>query len=436
MLGWAGDDKATRTAVVVGLAICLWAGGLLAEWLTALVFFTICMIAKVAPPHQVFAGFASSATWLVISGVIIGGSIRHTGLGGWLAGILAPRIGGHFPRAALMLMGFGLALSFAMPSAMGRVVLLAPILHALIEKLGYDRSQRGWTGLMLAGLMGTFLPALTILPANVPNNVFAGTMEAVLGHPPSYGQYLILSFPVLGLLKTLLLWPLLIRFYGGDDPANPPHVTPPRPLSRPERHLSLILLGAMILWMTDGWHGISPAWVGMAAGLICLFPGTGLLPDRPLQGMGFEAVFYVAGIVGMGVVADAGGLGTHLAHWALQILPLSPQNPAMTFAALSGLSALLGLVVTQPGIPAVMMPLAPSMAQAAQWPVELVAMTQVVGYSTVFLPYQAAPLVVAIQTGGIGAGHLIRLCLISALVTAAILWPLDYLWWQILGVFS
>lgn len=435
-LAWAPAAAAEgRAAAVILLAIGLWATGWLPEWLTAFVFFTLCMVAKVAPPSDVFAGFASSATWLVLSGVVIGAAIRHTGLGDRLAGSLAPLIGGSFVKAISAVSLFGVLMTFVMPSAMGRVVLMLPILIALARHLGYAEGTRGQVGIVLAGLFGTYLPASAVLPANVPNNVFVGTVEAVLGNAPAYGQYLLLHFPVLGIAKTLILVPLLIVFYR-DTPRATASDTPvgTTAMTAGEIHLALLLLAAVALWATDRWHGISAAWVGMIVAVWCLFPASGLLRPKPFQSLGFEPVFYVSGIVGMGAVADHSGLGTRIAEWLLSILPLAPDAPAQTFGVLSTLSTLIGLFVTLPGVPAVMTPMVPALAEATQWSPEVVAMTQVIGFSTVLLPYQAPPLVVAIQSGGLPAKEVVRMCLITAAITVILLWPLDYLWWKALGV--
>lgn len=435
-LAWAPAGSAeTRAAAVILLAIGLWATGWLPEWLTAFVFFTLCMVAKVAPPSDVFAGFASSATWLVLSGVVIGAAIRHTGLGDRLAESLAPLIGKSFAKAVIAVTLFGVTMTFAMPSAMGRVVLMLPILIALARHLGYAEGTRGQVGVVLAGLFGTYLPASAVLPANVPNNVFVGTVEAVLGNAPAYGQYLLLHFPVLGIAKTLILIPLLIVLYR-DTPRAETSGTPvgTTTTTAGEIHLALLLLAAVALWATDRWHGISAAWVGMIVAVWCLFPASGLLRPKPFQSLGFEPVFYVSGIVGMGAVADHSGLGTRIAEWLLSILPLAPDAPAQTFGVLSALSTLVGLFVTLPGVPAVMTPMVPALAEATRWSPEVVAMTQVIGFSTVLLPYQAPPLVVAIQSGGLPAKEVVRMCLITAAITIILLWPLDYLWWKALGV--
>ncbi|MCF8481904.1 MAG: anion permease [Rhodospirillum sp.] len=428
------DTPLAKAMVVVPLAVGLWATAALPEWFSALAFFTLCMVGKVAAPETVFAGFASSAIWLVFAGIVIGGAMAHTGLGDRMAARLVPLVGGSFTRSMVGTLLFGLSLTFFMPSAMGRVVLIIPIVTALAVHLGYAKGTKGHLGIIMAGVLGTFLPAFTILPANVPNNVFLGTVEAMLGVPPSYATYLVLHFPVLGLGKLLLLAPLLIRRYRDrPDPDCRAILETAPPLEGRERRLALLLVLAFVLWSTDGIHGITPAWVGMVVALCCLVPGSGLLPERPLKSMGFEPLFYVAGIVGMGAVAHANGLGAWVADHALAVLPLEPETPARTFGVLSAVSMVTGLAVTLPGIPAVMTPLTDHLATAAGWPPWAVVMTQVVGYSTVLFPYQAPPLVVAIQVGKLPLWDVAWFCAVMALLSVLLLWPLDYLWWRLLG---
>ncbi|MBD3707132.1 anion permease [Enterobacter hormaechei] len=69
-------------SLIVGVTIVLWATSLLPEFITALLFFTAAMAARIAPPEVIFGGFASSAFWLVFSGFVLGVAIRKTGLGG------------------------------------------------------------------------------------------------------------------------------------------------------------------------------------------------------------------------------------------------------------------------------------------------------------------------------------------------------------------
>ena len=79
-------------SLIVGVTIVLWATSLLPEFITALLFFTAAMTAKIAPPETIFGGFASSAFWLVFSGFVLGVAIRKTGLADRAARALSAKL--------------------------------------------------------------------------------------------------------------------------------------------------------------------------------------------------------------------------------------------------------------------------------------------------------------------------------------------------------
>lgn len=100
---------------------------------------------------------------------------------------------------------------------------------------------------------------------------------------------------------------------------------------------------------------------------------------------------------------------------------------------LVGAASLIGLVTAHPGVPAVLGPLAGSIADATGLSLVAVLMTQIVGFSAMFFPYQSAPVMVAIQLAGVGLGAATRLSLLLGGLTLVLLTPLAYLWWRWLG---
>ena len=68
------------------------------------------------------------------------------------------------------------------------------------------------------------------------------------------------------------------------------------------------------------------------------------------------------------------------------------------------------------------------MATASGLPIRTVLMTFVVGFSTVFFPYQVPPLIVLLQLGNIPARAAVGTALLTALGTVIFLLPLDYVW--------
>ena len=145
--------------------------------------------------------------------------------------------------------------------------------------------------------------------------------------------------------------------------------------------------------------------IGIIAALICMLPGIGVLDPRTFEsGTSFSTLFYVAGLLGMVSLFDASGLAGVLGARALDWLPLAPDAPAISFGALVGAAALISLVTTHPGVPAVLGPLAAPLAEAGNLPLETVLMTQVVGFAAMLLPHQSAPVMVALQLAGIRWG--------------------------------
>ena len=420
-------------AILTTATILLWATGWLAEYLTALLFFAFAMIFAVAPAATVFAGFASSAFWLILAGFVLGIAIRKTGLADRVARTLTARLSGSYPHLVAGVVLLTYALAFVMPSNLGRIAVLMPIVLAVADRAGLPPGSPGRTGLALAVGFGTFMLSVSILPANVPNLVLAGSVESGYGIRLTYLPYLLLHAPVLGVLKGLCLVGCICLLFR-DRPTRALPADSTYPLSGPELRLSVLLGVTLLLWLTDAVHGISPAWIALASACLCLLPRIGFVTHEEFGSqVNFRSAFYVAAILGMASVVTHSGLGERLGAALASVAPLDPAAPMRSFAALVGISTLLNFVVTSNGVPALFTPLAHTLAAASGVPLKTVLMVQVIGYSTTVLPYQAAPIVIALQLGGVSTRAASRLSLTLAAITFLVLVPLDYLWFRALG---
>jgi di/tricarboxylate transporter len=432
-----GDPKAKTlvdAAVLVGFAVACWSLGWLAEPATTLVFFLLVVVFHVAKPDVVFSGFASSAWWLVLGGSITAIAVQMTGLGRRLAGLLLGRAAGSYPRAVATVALAAVGLAFLMPSTNGRIMLLMPIVLAFAERLGLTPGRQGYTGLVLTVAAASYMPPTTILPANVPNSILLGAADSLYGIKLAYGPYLLLHFPILGALKTVVLVWLVCRLFPERAGLRALPVEKLGPMSLEERWLTGLLLLSLLLFATDFIHGISPAWVSLGTGLLCFLPPLNLVtPDAFSARVNVVMLVYIAGILGLGaVVADSGlseAVSAHLLAWA----SLAPGHDVGNVATLSAIGAGLAVLTTATGVPAVLTPLAHEFAAASGLPLLTVLMLQVVVFSTVFLPFESPPMMVALHLGRVGVGPAGKLCLALAAVTLLVLLPLDYLWWRLLG---
>lgn len=395
-------------SLIVGVTIVLWATSLLPEFITALLFFAAAMMAKIAPPEVIFGGFASSAFWLVFSGFVLGIAIRKTGLADRAAQALSARLTDSWPRMVASVVLLSYALAFVMPSNMGRIALLMPIVAAMARRAGIADGSRGWFGLALAVGFGTFQLSATILPANVPNLVMSGAAEGSYGIHLNYVPYLLLH--------------------------TPRDLAPLPAMSRDEKRLAWLLAVVLTLWVTESWHGIGPAWTGLAAAVVTLLPRVGFISGEEFaSGVNMRTCIYVAGILGLAITVTQTGIGGVVGNALLQVMPLDKDNPFTSFLALTGITSALNFIMTANGVPALYTTFAQSFADATGFPLLSVIMIQVLGYSTPLLPYQASPIVVAMGLGKVPARAGMLLCLALAAVSYLILLPLDYAWYQLLG---
>jgi len=428
--GWAVADW--RALVLALAAIAFWATALLPEDLTGLAFFTAAMILAVAPAETVFAGFASAAVWLVFGGLIIGAAVGDTGLDRVIAARFRPFFKGSYPRCVALTVALAVALAFLVPSTMTRVVLLVPVVTALAEELGYARDGPGYVGLALAAIFASYYPAVTILPAAVPTVALVGAAEALHGERLTYAAFLATHGPVLGVLKAALIVLVLVRLFPAGGPTPPAAQAVAADRRRPR--LAALMVVGLALWATDALHGISPAWIALALGLLCVLPGVGVLAPADLQRkVNLRPVFYVAAILGVGALVASTGAGADAVRALSAAGWLAPGREVANTLVLATGALATGAIATMPGIAAVLVPLAGDAAAATGMSLEAVFRAYVLGYATAFLPYQVPPMIVGLGLAGISVGTAARATLALAVVSIVVTWPLALLWWRLIG---
>ncbi|BEU05028.1 citrate transporter [Agarivorans sp. OAG1] len=430
-------DKFSYSAAVVIVTLALWSTGALPPFLAGLLFFALTTTFKLLPPDILFSGFGSTAVWLVVSGFVIGAAITSSGLGNKLALSIAPHIMSSYTLLIAGLVFSAALLGFVMPSSVGRAVVLIPIGMALAEHVGFAQGSNGRRGIATALALACNMPSFAILPSNIPNMILAGSSETLFDIGFNYTDYLLLHFPILGLVKSLLIVALVLRIFPASISTSPS-----LDLLKSEHNFDskqqirvAVLLGITLLfWITDSVHGINPAWVGLCTAVILLTPRWGVVSPKLFNSsVDFGTLVFIAAALGLGALVNHSGLGEHLGQSFSYLLPASSESSFLHFMALSLIATFTGLVTTVPGVPTVLAPMAANFAEVSGFSISAVLMTQVIGFSTVIFPYQAAPLIVAMQLANEGLSALVKVTVPLTIITLLILVPLDYLWWLALG---
>jgi hypothetical protein len=319
-----------------------------------------------------------------------------------------------------------------MPATLARIILLLPIIVALAARVGHEPGSRAYNGMCLAAILASYQVGAAILPANAPNLAIAGTAEMMYGTVLTYGEYLMLQFPVMGIVKsalivaiTLWMFPAEVNGLVGESTA--------KPMSAEEKRLAGILLVALAMWATDFLHGIHPGWIGLGAGVLCILPRVGVLPAAAFNDrIKYGPYFYIGSVLGLGAVIIDTGLAGALGRAMLPMLNLRADFDLVNFVVLSVVSTLAGMLTTNPAQAGLTVPLAEPIAQAVGWPLKTVVMTFAVGVTTVVLPYMVPPIVVGLRIAGVGFRVAARFTLAVAAAGVPLL-AVNFAWWRLVG---
>ena len=424
-----------HAAALVLFTVWLWATGALPEHVVALLFFTLAMVLAVAPAHVVFSGFASAALWLVLGGLVMAEAVNRTGLAQRLTAALFDRYALSYAQLVVAVVMASVVLTFLVPSTVGRVLLLMPIVIALAQRVGFERGSAGYNGLCLAAIVATFQSGTGVLPSIVANMVLAGSADTLYGVQITYAEYLWAQFPVMGALKCIALVGFVLWLFPATARPQPAALKQP-PLTAEQRRTAAILVVALALWATDFLHGIQAGWVALGAGIACLLPRVGVMPAAAFSEIKLGPYFYIGATIGLGLVIQKTGLSDGLGGFLHGVLPLEPGADFANFLILAVLATFTGVFTTIPAQPAVLAPLAETFAQAAGWPLKSALMVIAVGYSTFLAPYQVPPVMVGLQVGALQLMPTLRLALWLAGFGLLVMVPLQYLWWRVIGYFD
>jgi len=425
-----------HAAALVVFTIGLWAIGALPEHIVGFLFFMLAMALAVAPAQVVFSGFTSPTLWLVLGGLIMAEAVNRTGLAQRLAAALFDRYAASYAQLVVAVVVASIVLSFLIPATVGRVLLLLPIVMALAQRVGFEHDSVGYNGLCLATIIATYQCGTTILPANAPNLVLAGSADALYGIQITYAEYLWMQFPVLGVLKSLAIIAFVLWLFPAVSRSAAAHAENAGPLTPEQRRMVAILVASLVMWATDFIHGIQSGWIALAAGTACLLPGIGVMPVAAFNQVRVGTYFYVGATLGLGLVIQKTGLSDGLGRLLHGALPLEVGADFSNFILVTVLATFAGLFSTNPAQPAVLAPLAETFAQATGWSLKTALMAIGVGFTTFLLPYQVPPAMVGLQVGALRVASMLRLVLPLAAFGLLVMLPLQFLWWKLIGIFG
>ena len=199
------------------------------------------------------------------------------------------RVGITYPRILLGLIVTDFLLTFVVPSGIARVVIMAAIALGLVEAFGATRGSNVARGMFLI-LTYTANIFDKMIIAGAGSITARGLIEKVGGVEVLWSQWFLAFLPC-SIITVLAAWRLTLWLY-------PPEKVSARrrlrvscaqelrkmgPLSPQERKAALLMAAAIVLWLTDFMHHISPSVIGIGVGLFALLPHVGILEIEDMR---------------------------------------------------------------------------------------------------------------------------------------------------------
>jgi anion transporter len=257
-----------------------------------------------------FSGFANDTPWFLFGALLLGVIATRSGIARRLAYFIMLRVGVTYPRILLGLILTDFLLTFIVPSGIARVVIMASIALGLAEAFRSPPGSNVSRGMFLI-LSYTANIFDKMIIAGAGSITARGLIEKVGGVEVLWSYWFIAFLPC-SIITVLAAWWLTLWLYPPETVALQggyaylqAEIKKMGAWTPLEKKSALFLAGAIVLWLTDFIHHISPAVIGMGVGLLALLPRVGVLDIEEMRRLNYLPVFFVAAAVSMGTVLEA-----------------------------------------------------------------------------------------------------------------------------------
>ena len=310
------DPTARHALAVAAFMIVAWIAEPIPHALTGLIGCYLFWVLKIVKFESAFSGFADQTAWFLFGAGLFGMMATKTGLARRLAYLIIQRVGTSYSRLLLGIILTSFLLTFLVPSGIACVVIMASVALGLMQVFGLGPGSNIGKGIFitLTYTAGCFDKMIIAGPSTILGR---GLIENGAGVHVYYSQWLLAFLPC-ALVTILGIWRLIVWLYPPENAALDrgaeflrDEICKIGPWTRMEKRALFFMLLAIVLWMTDMIHHISPAVIGLGIGLLACVPGVGILDQEDMKRLNYLPVFFVAAAISMGtVLVQTGALKT------------------------------------------------------------------------------------------------------------------------------
>lgn len=387
-----------------------------------------------------FSGFADSTSWFIFAALLLGTLSTKTGLAARLANAVMRRVGTSYGAVLLGLVITNFLLTPVVPSGISRMAIMGTITVGLIEAFGLPRGSSAARGMFL---VTTYAAALfdKFMVAGAASITARGLMERTGGVSVPWSEWFLAYLPCDVMVVLSCWWLALKLFPAGQAELQGGTVYLERqaqdfgPLTAVQKRAAILLLAAVLLWVTDFLHHLNPAVVGMGVVLVALLPRVGVLDVDDLKKVNLLPFIFVAAAVSMAnVLAATKGLDLVTGFVFARMLPL--MNGPLLSATVLYWSAFIYhfLLASEISMLASSVPPLMNFAKVNGLSPRFVGMIWTFAAGGKLFAYQNAVLVVGYSFGYFRGRDLIRFGLLLTIAEFVFLVPTVLFYWPLIGI--
>lgn len=285
--------------------------------LAAAISFTLVGIDE---PDEFFEALGDSTVWLLLAAFIIAAGIAATGMANRLTSALIGRAK-NVNQLFYLITAALIATAFVIPATSGRAALMIPVFLALSSVIDDKRITKA-----LALLFPTIilLSAVASLIGAGAHLVTAEILWKMGGEQIGFAEWLMLGLPF-ALISCLISTFVILRIFLNAEERgrkltlamSADDVSSKDPFTRSEKTVIAIVGVLILLWLTQGTHGINNTIVAVVGALIVTAPGVGVIDFKTsLKSVNWNLLLFMAATLELGEAL----IESKAAEWLIQKL--------------------------------------------------------------------------------------------------------------------
>jgi solute carrier family 13 (sodium-dependent dicarboxylate transporter), member 2/3/5 len=434
------DPKSKHVLAIVGFMVTAWITQAIDYTLTGFIGCFLFWALGIVSFPVAFSGFANDTAWFLFGALLIGVIATRSGVARRLAYAIMLGVGITYPRILLGLIVTDFLLTFAVPSGIARVVIMAAIALGLAEAFGATRGSNVARGMFLV-LTYTANIFDKMIIAGAGSITARGLIEKFGGVEVLWSQWFLAFLPC-SIITVLAAWRLTLWFYppeqvrleGGYEFLRE-ELRRMGPLSASEWKAALLIGVAIVLWLTDFLHHISASVIGVGVGLFALLPHVEVLKIDDMRRLNYMPVFFVAAAVSMGTVMETTKVVDALSQQVLAWMQPLLGNIVLTTAVMYWTAFVYHfLLASEISMLGTSIPLVMNLAKSSGFnPLQLGLIWTFAAGGKLFA-YQSGVLIVGYSYGYFESRDLVRMGAWLTIVEFIVLVLLVPFYWPLLGI--